>query len=90
MGGLDSVLLFLFLLILFFVFLVLVLVFLKKTFFSGAQAAIVVYDMTSVDTFNRAKTWIKELQRQANPNIVIALVANKLDLSGKRAVQEEV
>jgi GTPase SAR1 family protein len=56
----------------------------------GAQAAIVVYDLTNVDTFARAKSWIKELQRQANPNIVIALVANKLDLSSKRVVLEEV
>ena len=29
----------------------------------------------------KAKSWIKELQRQANPNIVIALVGNKLDLA---------
>jgi Ras-related protein Rab-5C len=29
---------------------------------------------------DKAKTWITELQRQANPNIVIALVGNKADL----------
>lgn len=58
-------------------------------YYRGAQAAIVVYDITSVDTFSRAKTWVKELQRQANPNIVIALVGNKLDLDSKRAVSEE-
>jgi Ras-related protein Rab-5C len=28
----------------------------------------------------KAKSWVKELQRQANPNIVIALVGNKIDL----------
>jgi len=28
----------------------------------------------------KAKSWVKELQRQANPNIVIALAGNKLDL----------
>lgn len=58
-------------------------------YYRGAQAAIVVYDITSADTFSRAKTWVKELQRQANPNIVIALVGNKLDLDTKRAVTEE-
>lgn len=31
-------------------------------------------------SFEKAKSWVKELQRQANPNIVIALVGNKLDL----------
>jgi GTPase SAR1 family protein len=29
---------------------------------------------------DRAKSWIKELQRQAHPNIVIALAGNKVDL----------
>ena len=32
---------------------------------------------------------MKELQRQASPNIVIALSGNKADLSGKRTVETE-
>ena len=59
-------------------------------YYRGAQAAIVVYDVTSTDTFARAKTWVKELQRQANPNIVIALAGNKADLASKRTVDQEV
>lgn len=42
------------------------------------------------DTFARAKNWIRELQRQASPNIVIALSGNKVDLASKRAVDFEV
>lgn len=30
-------------------------------------------DHETQETFNRAKTWVKELQRQASPTIVIAL-----------------
>lgn len=41
------------------------------------------------DTFGRAKTWVKELQRQASPNIVIALAGNKTDLANKRSVEYE-
>ena len=33
-------------------------------YYRGAQAAIVVYDITNADTFERAKNWVKELQRQ--------------------------
>jgi Ras-related protein Rab-5C len=29
---------------------------------------------------DKAKAWVKELQRQANENIIIALAGNKLDL----------
>lgn len=42
------------------------------------------------ETFERAKAWVKELQRQASPNIVIALAGNKADLSEKRLVEYEV
>jgi len=62
---------------------------LAPMYYRGAQAAIVVYDITNQDTFSRAKTWVKELQRQASPNIVIALSGNKADLAGKRTVDTE-
>lgn len=62
---------------------------LAPMYYRGAQAAIVVYDITNQDTFGRAKTWVKELQRQASPNIVIALSGNKADLANKRMVEFE-
>lgn len=31
-------------------------------------------------SLDKAKAWVKELQRQANENIIIALAGNKLDL----------
>ena len=42
------------------------------------------------DTFTRAKNWVKELQRQASPNIVIALAGNKADIANKRAIDQQV
>lgn len=62
---------------------------LAPMYYRGAQAAIVVYDLTNKETFQKAQNWIKELQRQASPNIVIALAGNKLDLASKRAVTYE-
>lgn len=49
-------------------------------YYRNAQASAVIYDVTKASSFEKAKSWIKELQRQANPNIVIALVGNKIDL----------
>lgn len=49
-------------------------------YYRNAQAAVVVYDITKASSLEKAKSWVKELQRQANPNIVIALAGNKLDL----------
>jgi GTPase SAR1 family protein len=53
----------------------------------GAQAAVVVYDITSIESFERAQAWVKELQRQGSPNIVVALAGNKLDRQEARQVE---
>ncbi|CDH48401.1 gtp-binding protein ypt5 [Lichtheimia corymbifera JMRC:FSU:9682] len=53
---------------------------LAPMYYRNAQAAIIVYDITKSKTMTKAKSWAKELQRQANSNIVIALAGNKLDL----------
>lgn len=55
-------------------------------YYRGAAAAIVVFDITNQDSFQKAKQWVKELQRQGNTNIVIALAGNKYDLEDKRKV----
>ncbi|GMQ06573.1 hypothetical protein ACSBR2_038579 [Camellia fascicularis] len=63
---------------------------LAPMYYRGAAAAVVVYDITSMDSFERAKKWVRELQRQGNPNLVTVLVANKADLESKREVQNEI
>ena len=46
----------------------------------SSQSLIHVSCISAQSSFEKAKSWVKELQRQANPNIVIALVGNKIDL----------
>lgn len=58
-------------------------------YYRNANCAVVVYDITQAASLEKAKTWIRELQRQADPSIVIALCGNKLDLSARRQVTEE-
>lgn len=62
---------------------------LAPMYYRGAQAAIVMYDITNKDSFVRAQNWIAELQKQASPNIIIALAGNKTDLENIRAVSLE-
>jgi len=61
---------------------------LAPMYYRGAQAAVVVYDVTSTDSFERAQRWISELRDQANKDIIIALAGNKIDLCND--IQEEV
>ena len=58
-------------------------------YYRGAAAAIVVYDITNPDSFTGAKSWVKELQRRGDPNVVIALAGNKADLESRRKVEFE-
>merc|ERR1711991_79467 len=63
---------------------------LAPMYYRGAQAAVVVYDITSIESFERAQARVKELQRQGNPNIVVALAGNKLNLADQRAVDASI
>jgi Ras-related protein Rab-5C len=58
-------------------------------YYRNAQSALVVYDITKPTSLTKAKHWVAELQRQASPGIVIALVGNKLDLAGVATEGEE-
>lgn len=62
---------------------------LAPMYYRGAAAAIVVYDITNPDSFTGAKSWVKELQRRGDPNVVIALAGNKADLESRRKVEFE-
>ncbi|RLN54089.1 hypothetical protein BBJ28_00023501 [Nothophytophthora sp. Chile5] len=45
--------------------------------------------LTQTDSFTGAKSWVKELQRRGDPNVVIALAGNKADLEARRKVEFE-
>ncbi|RMZ86873.1 hypothetical protein DV736_g5900, partial [Chaetothyriales sp. CBS 134916] len=64
---------------------------LAPMYYRNANCAVVVYDITQAASLDKAKSWVKELQRQANENIIIALAGNKVDIvtdnPDKRAIQ---
>lgn len=62
---------------------------LAPMYYRGAAAAIVVYDITDPDSFAGAKSWVKELQRRGDPNVIIALAGNKADLEARRKITQE-
>ncbi|CAM8967028.1 unnamed protein product [Rhodiola kirilowii] len=59
---------------------------LAPLYYRGAGVAVVVYDITSIDSFSKAQYWVKELQKHGSPDIVLALVGNKADLQENREV----
>ncbi|KAK1921701.1 putative GTPase [Papiliotrema laurentii] len=62
---------------------------LAPIYFRNSNAAVIVYDITQT-SFEKAKSWVRELQRQADPSIVIMLVGNKSDLAAQRKTPREL
>jgi signal recognition particle receptor subunit beta len=59
-------------------------------YYRGAQAAIVVYDITNATTFERAQDWVSELHTQGDADVEVCFVGNKADLESERAVEGSV
>ena len=54
---------------------------LAKIFYQNAAVAVLVYDITRRDSFEKLKEfWIKELKENAPSDIILAIAANKSDL----------
>jgi small GTP-binding protein len=58
----------------------------SKSYFRNAVGAVLVYDITSMQSFDRVGTWLNDLQDLAAPNAYILLVGNKADLEKQREV----
>ena len=62
----------------------------RKTYYLGAQAAFIVYDLTKRETFNNIVTWIEELEEFINnKELPIIIVGNKTDLNEQRQISTQ-
>lgn len=53
----------------------------RKEFYRGTQAAMVVYDVTDPESFNNISKWLRELRKHnGNKYVPLVVVGNKIDL----------
>ena len=63
---------------------------LNRIFFKDARIAIIVYDITRRETFEKIKNfWINEIQDHGKDSVVIGIAANKSDLYANEQVNEQ-
>ena len=62
---------------------------LAPMYYRGAKAAFVVYDITNKDSFIKAKDLINEVIRNGDPDVIIVLFGNKIDMQQNREVERE-
>ena len=55
-------------------------------YYRGALGVMLVYDITDVETFKALNSWLIEIEKNANKNVVKLLVGNKIDLEEQRKI----
>jgi len=60
-----------------------------SAYYRGADGIIMVYDVTSAESFDHVEEWLSEVDRYANENTSKLLVGNKADLIEDKQVSEE-
>ncbi|KAG9273067.1 hypothetical protein AMEX_G12162 [Astyanax mexicanus] len=58
-----------------------------KQFFRKADGVVVMYDITSEQTFTAVRSWLASVQEGAGEDIPVMLLGNKTDLEGQREIQ---
>ena len=60
-----------------------------RAYYKNSVCALVVYDISSRDSFNNVTSWIEDCKNQSPKTIFMVLVGNKCDLEDKRQVSYE-
>ena len=60
-----------------------------KNYYKGSHGIILIYDVTSIQTYENIKTWVSQIREEASSNVVIYIVGNKIDMEEERKVSKE-
>ena len=60
-----------------------------RAYYKNCVCAIIVYDITSRDSFNEVKNWIDDCINYSPKTVLMALIGNKCDLKDNRIISTE-
>ena len=60
-----------------------------KNYYKGSHGIILMFDLTSQDSFNNIKNWLVQIKDNTNEKIKIILVGNKCDAVNRRVIDKE-
>ncbi|XP_061617768.1 ras-related protein Rab-21 [Phyllopteryx taeniolatus] len=58
-------------------------------YYRDSNGAVLVYDITDEDSFQKVKSWVRELRKMLGNDICLCIVGNKIDLDKDRNVSTE-
>jgi Ras-related protein Rab-2A len=60
-----------------------------RSYYRDSACAIIVYDITDKNSFDKVKDWIHDVRNLAPPDCLLVLFGNKIDLEAQRAICTE-
>lgn len=60
------------------------------SYYRDANALLLLYDVSSITSFNHVRDWLSEIQEYAQANVIVMLIANKVDKTAERVVTREM
>ncbi|CAM1301691.1 Uncharacterised protein g3044 [Pycnogonum litorale] len=62
---------------------------LTTAYYRGAMGILLMYDVTSFDSFNHLSYWLQNIEENASPDVVKVLAGNKCDAESKRSLEPD-
>ncbi|KAI6047047.1 P-loop containing nucleoside triphosphate hydrolase protein [Pisolithus marmoratus] len=59
-------------------------------YYRGANAALLLYDITNAASFDDVRGWLEELKKNCSPDLIIYIVGSKADLHRQRQVTSDL
>ena len=60
-----------------------------SSYFKGAHGILLIYDITSKDSFKELENWLGEVEKKANSQVLKILIGNKCDLEDNREISKD-
>lgn len=60
-----------------------------NAYYKGAKGALIVYDITNINTFESVERWLREIKVMGDKNMFVILIGNKSDLNEERKVLKD-
>ena len=60
-----------------------------SSYFKGAHGILLIFDITSRESFKELENWLGEVERNASPQILKILIGNKCDLVEERDISKD-
>ena len=59
------------------------------TYFRGSNGILLIYDITTRESFKNLESWLIEIEKNASENVLKILIGNKNDLENERVISKE-